>query len=272
MRPPPPPAGDGWAAPPPPPGRGPAPEGLPCRSPQVEEGPGAQRGARPHRVSPRSGCRRRPRGHRPGGAVTADLARRSAPAGAPPPPARAPSPRPRPTGSRSGSRSGWPGSDGGGGRAQRAPRGGRARGAGRGGRGPGGGAARRRAIADPVRAPRRKLRTIPGPAEPPNTSGRATVSEEQGLAPRCLETEPRGASLSLRGAEGQALQEQPCPFRAGGRASTGLDPCPAGMPPVTGPSACPGPSILGCHPSSRAIWGLPAPWTVPPPTPAQGGS
>nr|XP_054956437.1 basic proline-rich protein-like [Pan paniscus] len=51
-------------------------------------------GARPRRVSPRSAGRRRPRGHRPGGAVTADPARRPAPA--PAPSASAPGPRPQP--------------------------------------------------------------------------------------------------------------------------------------------------------------------------------
>lgn len=119
-------------------------------------------------------------------------------------------------------------------------------------------------VADPPQPPPVAL------SPPPNTPGLATVSEEQDPAPRCLETEPRDASLGVRGAGGQALQG--VAFRAGSRASTGLDPCPAGMPPVTGPYACPGPSILGHHPSSRAIWGLPAPWTVPPPAPAQGGS
>lgn len=54
---------------------------------------------------------------------------------------------------------------------------------------------------------------IPSPTEPPNTSGRVTVSEEQGLAPCCLETEPRGAALSLHwgwrpGSTGVALPLQ----------------------------------------------------------------
>lgn len=101
MRPPPPPRRRALGGPLPTAGLGAGARGMPATRSQPRV---PARSGRALAASHRSGCRRRPRGHGPGGAVTARTRRGDWPRLGPAAPGPRPGPRPRPAGSRSAGR------------------------------------------------------------------------------------------------------------------------------------------------------------------------